>query len=73
MYTIPMSTKSGGYKINEKDIDSVLNFLKRKHPQNATPEMAIKILAHFKAKFHEMAHTDPQTLDQILEDLKKKS
>ena len=68
-----MSIKTGGYKINEKDIDGVLAFLKREHPENATPEMAIKILEHFKAKFHEMAHTDPETLEKIFEDLKKES
>ncbi|HYK08886.1 MAG TPA: hypothetical protein VEW42_05295 [Candidatus Eisenbacteria bacterium] len=60
-----------GYQINEKDIDSVLNFLKIHDPDNATPDMAIEILEAMQAKFHEMAHTDPEILRQILEDLKK--
>lgn len=32
------------YEINEKDIDSVIRFLKTVDPENATPEMAINIL-----------------------------
>lgn len=59
-----------GYKINEKDIDSVLEFLKQEHPENATPEKAIEILETMQAKFHEMAHTDPDLLEKIYEDLK---
>lgn len=31
---------SNGYQINEKDIDSVLNYLKIHDPKNATLEMA---------------------------------
>ena len=60
-----------GYEINEKDIESVINFLKIQDPDNATPEMAIEILEAMQAKFHIMAHTDPDILKQILEDLKK--
>lgn len=62
---------SGGYKLNEKDIDSVLEYLKREDPENATPEMAVELLEHYKAKFHELAHTDPDKLKEIYEELKK--
>ncbi len=62
---------NGGYKLNEKDIDSVLEYLKREDPENATPEMAIELLEHYKAKFHELAHDDPEKLKEIYEDLKK--
>lgn len=61
-----------GYEINEKDIDSVLNFLKRTDPENATPEMAIEILEHLKATFHSLSHTNPDQLVKIYEELKKK-
>ncbi len=60
-----------GYEINEKDIESVINFLKIHDPENAKPEMAIEILEAMQAKFHMMTHTDPDMLKQILEDLKK--
>lgn len=60
------------YEINEKDIESVLNFLKSTDPENATPEMAISLLEHLQAKFHELSHTDPEVLLEIYNDLKMK-
>ena len=60
-----------GYDINEKDIDSVIKFLKITDPDNATPEMAISILEELQASFHTMAHNDPEVLKQILQKLKK--
>ena len=60
-----------GYVINEKDIDSVIKFLKITDPVNATPEMAISILEELQASFHSMAHDDPEILKQILNKLKK--
>ena len=62
---------SNGYQINEKDIDSVLNYLKIHDPENATPEMAIALLEYYKTKFHEMAHTDFDKLEEIYEEFKK--
>lgn len=60
-----------GYQINEKDIDSVIRFLKVTDPENATPEMAIELLEHLKASFHTMAHEDPKKLEVIYNELKK--
>lgn len=68
MYTTDMSN---GYQINEKDIDGVLNYLKIHDPENATPEMAIAFLEYFKTKFHELAHTDPEKLEEIYKEFKK--
>lgn len=59
------------YEINEKDIESVLNFLKRTDPENATPEMAIEILEHLQKTFHSLSHTDPDQLVKIYNELKK--
>lgn len=50
------SAMSNGYQINEKDIDSVLNYLKIHDPENATPEMAL---------------TDLSKLEEIYEEFKK--
>ncbi|AHB40769.1 MAG: hypothetical protein ACD_25C00269G0008 [uncultured bacterium] len=66
-----MSTKTKKYQINEKDIDTVLNILKRTDPKHATPEMAIDILEHLQATFHTMRHYDPETLVKLYEELKK--
>lgn len=60
-----------GYQINEKDIDSVIRFLKITDPENATPEMAIALLEHLQASFHTMAHEDPKKLEEIYNELKK--
>lgn len=61
------------YEINEKDIDSVIRFLKINDPENATPEMAIAILEHMQAAFHTMSHDDPELLEKIYLDLKKQN
>ena len=70
LYSRHMSSKSPGYEINEKDIDTVIDFLKSYDPENATPETAISILEHLKASVHDLAHTNPDLLVQIYEDLK---
>jgi hypothetical protein len=69
MYTIPMSTDK--YQINEKDIDSVLNFLKLTDPENATPEMAIALLEYLQEKIHDLNHTKPKLLAEMYEQFKK--
>jgi len=66
-----MSTKAKKYQINEKDIESVLKFLKYTDPEQARPEMAIDLLEHMQATFHTMRHTDPKTLVKLYEELKK--
>jgi hypothetical protein len=60
-----------GYEINEKDIESVLNFLKQTDPENATSEMAIEILEHLQKTFHSLSHTNPDQLTKIYNELKK--
>lgn len=60
------------YELNEKDIDSVIRFLQLTDPKHATPEMAIEILETMMATAHGMAHEDPELLEKIWLDLKKK-
>ncbi len=60
-----------GYQINEKDIDGMLDFLKVTDPDNATLEMAIELLEYLKARFHTMAHENPEELEKLYEELKK--
>jgi predicted solute-binding protein len=63
--------QTGGYQLNEKDIESVLNFLKLTDPENATPETAIDLLEYYKATFHNLAHEDLGKLKEVYKKLKK--
>ena len=61
------------YEINEKDIDSVLHYLKLTDPSNATPEIAIAMLEDMHAVSHTLSHQlDPDTLEKVYNNLKKK-
>lgn len=60
------------YEINEKDIDSVIRYLKTVDPDNATPEMAIDILEELQARIHLMSHENPELLGEIYRELKAK-
>jgi hypothetical protein len=60
------------YEINEKDIDSVIRWLKIHDPVNATPETAIEILEEMYARVHLLSHEDPELLETIYKDLKDK-
>jgi hypothetical protein len=59
------------YEINEKDIESVINFLKQTDPEHATPEMAIELLEYLQKSAHTLAHTDLNKLTEIYKELKK--
>ncbi len=59
------------YELNEKDIDSVLRYLKLTDSKHATPEMAIAILERMQMTFHQMSHNDPELLEKVWHDLKK--
>lgn len=54
-----------GYELNEKDIDSVINWLKIYRPDDATPEFAIEMLEEMRATVHIMSHEEPENLDNM--------
>jgi len=60
------------YEINEKDIESVIRYLKIHDPDNATPEKAISMLEDMQAGFHMLEHTNPDLLDKLYDDVKRK-
>lgn len=66
-----MSNKFGKYEINDKDITSVINWLKIEDPGNATPEMAIAILKNLQTSIHMLGHTNPEALKKAYAKLKK--
>lgn len=65
-------TMAKQYELNEKDIDTVLNILKRNDPEHATPEWAIRILEHLYTTLDDVSFDDPERLDRIIEDASKK-
>ena len=54
-----------GYQLNEKDIDSTLNFLRIFDPDNATPEKAIAFLEYMYVGAHMMQHADPKAVEEL--------
>jgi len=60
------------YEINEKDIDRIIAYIKLIDPKNATPEIAIAILEDEYAKYHVLDHNEPEILDALFYDVKKK-
>ena len=63
---------SDNYELNEKDIDSVIRFLKIHDPEHATPEIAIAFLEHMKATLHTIGQENPNQLEELYEDFKLK-
>ncbi len=57
------------YEINEKDIDSVIRYLKIHDPENATPEKAISMLEDLQAFIHGVGHDNPELLEKMLKDM----
>lgn len=62
MYTMDMHED---YEINEKDIDSALNYLKIHEPATATPERAIELIEFMREQAHLISHVDPANLEQV--------
>ncbi len=61
------------YEINEKDIDSVIRYLKIHDPENATPEKAIAMLKDLQSFFHNMSHENPELIEKLYEELNDKT
>jgi tryptophanyl-tRNA synthetase len=59
------------YELNEKDIDSVIRYLKLTDPENATPEKAIELLEELQAGAHMLAHDNPELLEQLNQELQQ--
>lgn len=53
------------YEITEKDIESMVNYLRIFHPENANREYAIEMLEYLKASYHRLALTNPDALHEL--------
>jgi uncharacterized coiled-coil protein SlyX len=62
---------SDRYEYGEKEIDSVLRWLKVYDPENATPEKAIAKIEEAIASAHALGHKNPQKLEQLLQELQE--
>ena len=57
------------YEITDKDIEVALRYLKHHDPENATPEKAIAMLKDLRQGYHDMAHTNPDLLEELQKEL----
>lgn len=57
------------YEINDKDIESVIQFLKINNPEDYTREKAISLLEDLQRGFHGMAHNNPELLVKLQKEL----
>lgn len=57
------------YEITEADIDRMIEYIRTIDPDNATPEMAIRMLENEYAKYHTLSHQKPEVLEAIYHDL----
>lgn len=59
------------YEINEADIEKMIRHLKLAYPEDTiTTEMAIDKLEQMYASFHELAHTNPELLEEWYKKIK---
>ncbi len=59
------------YDINDKDIESVVNYLRIYQPEDANREYATEFLKYMKLSARRTGFTDPDELDKQLEAFKK--
>lgn len=59
------------YEVSEKDIATMLRYLKIFEPENATREEAITRLHNYNAGSHIMAHNNPDLLERLDQELKE--
>ncbi len=59
------------YEPTEKDIESVINYMRIFHPENASREYVVELLDFMKAGYHRLAFTDPDALDDLYEAFEK--
>lgn len=59
------------YKINEDDIEKVMNYLRIFHPDNANRDFAIEMLEYLKAGYHRLASVDVDALEDLYEAFQK--
>jgi len=58
------------YELNEKDVESTINFLKLHDPENANRDRAIEFLEFMRLAAHKYAHDEPQNIEKMYDKLK---
>ena len=52
-----------GYRLNDKDIDMMVNWLKAHHPENANEKYAASFLVGMKLSYRSLGWSDPDKLE----------
>ena len=60
------------YKPSDKDIDSMMNYLRLTDPAHSTRQWALIILDHMHATLDRMSFDNPELLEKLIQDLKSK-
>jgi hypothetical protein len=60
------------YELNEKDIDSTINWLKIVDIKNASPENAIGFLIYLRTVIHQEWHDKPENLEKYYKEFQSK-
>jgi hypothetical protein len=60
-----MSDIPDEYELNEKDIDSMVEYLRIFDPEHATPQRSIDFLEYLRVAVHEYAHSNPDKLEEL--------
>ncbi len=68
---LDMANIPDDYELNEKDVESTINFLKLNDPENANRDTAIEFLAFMRLSAHEYAHDKPQNIENLYKKMKK--
>lgn len=61
------------FKISDEIIEKVLNFLRLTDPEHASRDSAVSILEFMQATQERMSFDNPEELDDIIQDWKKKN
>jgi hypothetical protein len=61
-----------GYRLNDKDTDAMVRWLKQNHPENANREYAEAMLVEMKLAYRQIGWSDPDKLEDFYREYSQK-
>jgi hypothetical protein len=61
-----------GYRLNDKDTDAMVRWLKQNHPENANREYAEAMLVEMKLAYRQIGWSDPDKLEDFYSEYSQK-